>query len=127
MSRKGTEEFLACHYRLAKMTRSFVPYGTTLFVALLIAEATDTFELADELELPATQKLLGRQIHCVGTRSLFQTVVDRLSDRLESCTYFGKKPRPGILYAAGVALMAEADDNTIYTAYERLYEMLDRE
>ena len=69
LSEQGVDQFLACHCRLARMTREFIPYGTTLNVAISILDRCDPSEIAAELESPLCGQLGGPSYRFVGTTS----------------------------------------------------------
>ncbi|PJG47167.1 hypothetical protein CAF53_02110 [Sphingobium sp. LB126] len=120
MSGKGFDAFLACHNRLAALTRSFVPYGTTLYVAVRIVDAVDTESIADELDRPRTHNLGGPTWHYAGTPICFMTLVSRIIKRIDESDCYWKRPRPGEIYLASLTIMAQAEDAEVLRAFKRM-------
>lgn len=120
LSEKGFEAFLACHHRLATLTRAFQPYGTTLYVAVRIAAAQDTETIADELNRPRTVDLIGKTFHNVGTPICFSSLMEGVIERVDKSAIHWRRPRRGEIYAAALTLMKHADDAEVRRAYQRM-------
>ncbi len=126
LSNKGVDAFLACHHRLACLTRSFIPYGATLYVALLIAETLDAEAIVEQLDRPRTLDYAGPKRHCVGTPAIFSDLVLRLIDRVVASDFHWKKPRSGEIYLACLNIMIEAEDAELSKAYQRMQAQVGR-
>ncbi|UXC92981.1 MULTISPECIES: hypothetical protein [Sphingobium] len=124
LSPEGTDLFLVCHARLAKLANSLISYGSTLYVAILIAEASDASEIAAELELPHLRRLIGKREHFVGASDRLQRIAGKISDRLERSDHLGDRPTKNALYAACIALMASSEDKTLKAAYRRMDDLV---
>ncbi|MFD1961670.1 hypothetical protein ACFSHP_26160 [Novosphingobium panipatense] len=49
LSGQGIDQFLACHCRVARLAKEFIPYGMTLYVAMSLLDASDPADIAAEL------------------------------------------------------------------------------
>ena len=124
LSPEGTDLFLVCHGRLAKLANSLISYGSTLYVAILIAESSDASEIAAELEPPRLRRLIGKNDHFVGASDRLQRVAGAISDRLENSDELSHRPTKNALYAACIALMAASEDKTLKAAYSRMSNLV---
>lgn len=120
LSEEGTDAFLKCHLRLARIARRFIPYGATLTVAMLLIEALDGSELVDELCAPAVDRLTGRIEHFVGASPNLAQAAARMLD----CADFSPGGGPAIttarLFTTAIALMCASEDSEIARAYRRI-------
>jgi sugar-specific transcriptional regulator TrmB len=127
LSKKGFEAYLACHYRLGRLTQTFVSYGATLFVAMLIAERMGASAIVDELRLPQTRGYgSGRTYHHIGMAEIANDLIRRLLECIANSDEYWEKPKRRDLYLAALALMIGADDEDIHQAFERMHEMIRR-
>jgi hypothetical protein len=122
LSTKGVEAYLACNYRLGKLTHSFVPYGTTLFVALLLADELETFALAKMVDHPTARNLRGTVYYNVGMAPISHSYVYKLIDKLRICEIYRlRPPLPTEIYVGSILTMMGAEDLAIQEAYERMH------
>ena len=124
LSQEGTDLFLTCHCRLAHLTGLFIPYGATLFVAVLLAEVADLSELAAQLGDRTLSRLSGRGEYFVGASAALPDIVTTVSERVESIDTFAKRPAAGHVHLASLALMATCDDDALADAYKRMTVLL---
>jgi hypothetical protein len=82
LSPAGTNMFLCCHCRLAHLIGSFIPYGSTLFVAVLLAKAGDPSELLAELGGTSIARFAGEAEHFVGASRTLAELVEQICERL---------------------------------------------
>ncbi len=118
LSDKGVDQFLACHCRLAKMTREFIPYGTTLHVAISILDRCHPSEIAAELESPLCGMLGGPSYRFVGTTSRLADIVDRVGRRLIESGECGAGVATWRLYNVGLIMFLTSEDRELRTAYK---------
>ncbi|SEJ73056.1 hypothetical protein SAMN05518849_11245 [Sphingobium sp. AP50] len=120
LSEEGTDKFLECHYRLARIARRFIPYGATLTVAMLLIEALDGQELSDELSGPAVNRLSGRIEHFVGGAPNLAQAAATMLDQVEIAPDGGHAVTAVRLFTAAIALMSACEDSEIARAYRRI-------
>lgn len=120
LSNEGTDLFLSCHYRLAKIAKRFIPYGATLSVAMLLLGAMDIDELAGELAMPSVKRLAGEEEHFVGASAQLTRYAAMILDRLEGSSLIGNRPAIGKLHVAAIAVMAACEDHVLAQAFQKL-------
>lgn len=120
LSEEGTERFLECHYRLARISRRFIPYGVTLTVAMLLIEALDGAELSDEISAPAVNRLTGRFEHFVGASPSLARAAAKMLDQVEVSPDGGPAITVARLLVTAIALMSASEDSEIARAYRRI-------
>jgi len=118
LSEQGVDQFLACHCRLARMTREFIPYGTTLNVAISILDRCDPSEIAAERESPRCGQLGGPSDRFVGTTSRLAAVVDRVGRRLIESGECGAGVATWRLYNVALIMFLTSEDRELQTAYK---------
>ena len=124
LSPEGTDLFLVCHGRLARLVNNLNSYGTTLFVAILIAEASDPSEIVAELELPRLRRLIGQKEHFVGASARLGRIAGTIAERVGRSDSLSDKPKLNVLYAACIALMAVSEDKALKAAYGRINNLV---
>lgn len=116
LSEEGTDMFLACHYRLARIARRFIPYGTTLTVAMTLTQALDGQELSDELSAQAVRRMSGRIEHFVGASPRLAEAAADMINRVE-ISHDGGPISVARLLLTAIAVMSACEDNEIARAY----------
>ena len=120
LSEAGTERFLECHYRLARIARRFIPYGATLTVAMMLIEALDGAELSAEIHAPAVTKLSGRIEHFVGASPNLAHAAATMIEHVEISGGGGPAVTVSRLLISAIALMSASEDSEIARAYRRI-------
>ncbi|MGJ8480961.1 hypothetical protein [Sphingobium yanoikuyae] len=120
LSEEGTDTFLECHSRLARIARRFIPYGTTLTVATLLLEALEGPELSDELCAPVVNRLAGRIEHFVGASPCLAQAAAKMLDHIEIAPGGGPSVTAARLFMTAIALMSASEDSEIERAYRRI-------
>lgn len=120
LSEEGTDIFLECHHRLARISRRFIPYGLTLTVAMLLIEALDGAELSDEVHAPAVNRLAGRIEHYVGASPSLAQAAAKMLDQVEASPDGGPAMTVARLLVTAIALMSASEDSEIARAYRRI-------
>lgn len=118
LSEQGVDQFLACHCRLARITREFIPYGTTLHVAVSILDRCDPSEIAAELESPLCGQLGGPSYRFVGTTSRLADVVNRVGRRLVESGECGAGVATWRLYNVALIMFLTSEDRELQIAYQ---------
>lgn len=82
LSPAGVELFLDCHCRLGHLVKELLPYGNTLYCALLLLQRTNIQLIADDLKTLKESGLDGDRVCFVGAplamASITQGIVERL-------------------------------------------------
>lgn len=117
LSGEGTDLFLGCHCRLARLTRSFVAYGATLAVAMSLLERLDDDEIVAELMMPDLPRLSGAAEYFVGAPPALAKLVVSIQERLDQTASFAVLPPVNIIYVAALALMSSSEDMSIMQAH----------
>jgi hypothetical protein len=117
LSDQGIDLFLACHCRLARLVRDFIPYGATLSVAVLLLDRLGVEDIAAELETRACDQLAGDIERFVGCSNELANVMRRVVERLEASEQFGCKPPIGKLYIVGLVSFKVVEDGELTDAY----------
>lgn len=120
LSKEGTDLFLSCHYRLARIAKSFIPYGATLSVAMLLIGAMDIDELAGELSMPSVKRLAGNEEHFVGASAQLTNYATAILERLEASSLIANRPAVGKLHVVAIAFMAACEDHALAQAFQKL-------
>jgi len=125
LSHEGTELFLSCHCRLARLMARFIPYGATLFVAVLLAEASDPAELVAELEDRSINRLFGSAEHFVGASGRLSNIVEAICDRLIEQDGIRDRPPVARIQLASLTIMAGSEDGELVQGYHRMLAMIE--
>lgn len=120
LSDEGTDLFLSCHSRLARIARNFIPYGATLSVALILADTMDAEELVAELAMPSCKRLAGKKDHYVGASAHLRPFAANILERVARSDHISVRPTIGRLYLAAIAVMAASEEQALANAYRRL-------
>ena len=120
LSEEGTYLFLAQHHRLALIARSFIPYGATLGVAVMLMEKLETEELVAELAMPALKRFAGKCEHFVGATTALNSALGSILDRLEGSDLIGVRPSAATLQNLAIKFMASCEDDELAGAWRRM-------
>jgi hypothetical protein len=120
LSEEGTDLFLAQHHRLARIARSFIPYGATLGVAVMLMEKVETDALVAELAMPSLKRLVGKCEHFVGATAALNGATDSILNRLEESDLIGVRPSVGALHNLAIALMESCEEQELAKAWQRV-------
>lgn len=126
LSEEGTDLFLAQHHRLARIARSFIPYGATLGVAVILMEKVETDALVAELAMPSLKHLAGKCEHFVGATAALNSATGAILNRLEESDLVGVRPSAGALHVLAIALMASCEDSELAKAWQRMHAGIEK-
>jgi hypothetical protein len=82
LSPSGVELFLDCHYRLCQQTNELLPYGQTLFCALLHLRHIPAVRILDDLLTIKESGLLGEKACFVGAPSQMAKLASTIAERI---------------------------------------------
>ncbi len=120
LSEEGTDLFLAQHYRLARIARSFIPYGATLGVAVMLMEKVETDALVAELAMPSLKRLAGKCEHFVGATAALNGATGAILNRFEESDLIGVRPSIGALHVLAITIMESCEDSELAKAWQRM-------
>lgn len=120
LSDQGFDHLLDCHRRVGLVARSLLPFGSTVFVGLTIADELAPTVLAAMLDTPACRSLVGREVRFVGFTSHLADITERLRERVLLEGASSMAPKINRLYAAGLSCLGAAGDEAIGRAYRQL-------
>lgn len=84
LSSAGMELFLDCHHRLGCLVSEMLPFGTTLYCALLYLDQIDVALIIDDLRTLPRLGLVGEREHFVGAPCSLADALRRIVERVES-------------------------------------------
>lgn len=113
----GIDLFYACHARVGREARRFIPYGATLFTALSILAAREEEEIADMLQSPETARLAGRYSCFVGYSSELSDLAARTLERIRRSPEIGEAVTISRIYLVALRCLAEAEPPEIMAAF----------
>lgn len=117
LSTQGVDLFLACHCRLARLAREFIPYGATLSVAVALLDRLDANDIAAELETVSCDRLAGNLVRFVGCSAALTGIMQRVTERLAASDQLDHSPAIGKLYIVGLVAFGSVDDNELMDVY----------
>ncbi len=112
----GIDLFYACHARVGRQARRFIPYGATLFTALSILAAREDEDIGDMLQSPETARLAGGYSCFVGYSSELSDLAARTLERIRQSQEIGEAVTVSRLYLVALRFLAEAEPPEIMAA-----------
>ncbi|KFD26751.1 hypothetical protein IH86_18600 [Sphingobium yanoikuyae] len=82
MSTTGVELFLDCHYRLCRLANELLPYGQTLFSALVHLRHVAPAMILDDLVTLKDSGLMGGRQCFVGAPTLLTQIVEEIVENI---------------------------------------------
>lgn len=120
LSSSGLDLLIDCHCRLLRTTRSRLPYGTTLYVALRHLETVSTAEILDDLmDLPGLG-LSGSSLHFPGAPNRLADVACGIALRLACAAADDAEPELGHIYLLALRRLVMASSEDILSAWKSL-------
>jgi len=119
LSAEGVQLFLRCHCRLCRLVGDFLPYGTTLLVAVT---AFDRVAIDDAVSLfldPELVPMSGRIVRFVGTTPSMAATVDDIRKRIEGGAVH-PSPQVWKIFVASLAWMDDLADREIAQLFEEI-------
>lgn len=122
LSDQGIDLFLACHCRLTRLSRLFLPYGATLSVVVAVLERLSAAEIAAEFEAQRCQRAAGSTGRFVGAPSSLATHISEMAAKLSDSPEFGSPPRAAPLYLVGLCAFSTLDDAQLLAVFQQMME-----
>lgn len=124
LSPAGVELFLDCHCRLGHLVNELLPFGNTLYCALVHLDHVDTRLIADDLKTLRESALLGDRVCFVGAPLTLTDVTARIADKLgPEAQRRGPAALNSRLFIVALKQFRLASAEAIMAAYD---EMLDQ-
>lgn len=101
------------------MAGEFIPYGTTLYVAMRILDTCDASDILAELETTDCRALAGHATRFVGTTSLLADIVERVVRRLSDSDVYGQNVATWRLYNVALLMLLTTEDAELKAAYQQ--------
>jgi hypothetical protein len=121
LSPAGVELFLDCHCRLGHLVNELLPFGNTLYCALLHLECVDTRIIADDLKTLRESGLAGERVCFVGAPLSLTEATSRLADRLgPAAQRRGPAALNSRLFIVALKQFRLASPEAIMTAYDEM-------
>jgi|TARA_B110001454_G_C12676647_1_gene416150 hypothetical protein len=121
LSPAGVELFLDCHCRLGHLVNELLPFGNTLYCALLHLECVDTRIIADDLKTLKESGLAGDRVCFVGAPLSLTETTSRLADRLgPAAQRRGPAALNSRLFIVALKQFRLASPEAIMTAYDEM-------
>lgn len=120
MSPAGIDLFLDCHYRLCQQTNELLPYGQTLYCAMLYLSRVDTIYILDDLSTLDRAGLGGSRMCFVGAPLRLLDVLTRTCERIDPGSRVGHRATKLFLVALKRFRLAAPTD--LMRAYEDMID-----
>lgn len=121
LSPAGVELFLDCHCRLGHLVNELLPFGNTLYCALLHLERVDLQHIADDLKTLKDSGLDGERVCFVGAPLSLTDVTSRIAERLGQQTLKrGPAALNSRLFIVALKQFRLASADAILSAYDEL-------
>ncbi|WDF74232.1 hypothetical protein [Novosphingobium sp. KACC 22771] len=113
LSEHGIQLFLRCHGRLCCVVGDFLPYGSTLFVAVSLLRLCAVKDLPGELLAPDIKGYGGRLIRYVGTSPGLSGTVQEIAASLEESGLVHPSPQTWKIFLAALNHMEAVSDQEL--------------
>lgn len=116
LSLQGIELFLRCHCRLCHKVGDFLPYGTTLFVAVALLHRCEPDTVVDELLAPELPTYGGRLVRFVGTSPTLSEMIRDIAMQIEVSDRIHPAPPVWKIFLAALGHMEGVTDPDLVIA-----------
>lgn len=121
LSPAGVELFLDCHCRLGHLVNELLPFGNTLYCALVHLDHIDTRRTADDLKTLKESGLAGERVCFVGAPLTLADVTARIAERLgPEAQRRGPAALNSRLFIVALKQFRLAPAEAIMTAYDEM-------
>lgn len=121
LSPAGVELFLDCHCRLGHLVNELLPFGNTLYCALLHLGHVDIQHIADDLKTLKDSGLDGERVCFVGAPVSLTDVTSRIAERLgQQAQKRGPAALSSRLFIVALKQFRLASAEAITSAYEEM-------
>lgn len=126
LSPQGIGLFLDCHCRLSHLVNDFLPYGTTLFVAVTLLDRASIDELLGEVSSPELPGFGGKEIRFVGASPALRQATARIVDKIAGSAQLHPAPPTWKLYIAALNWLRCCEDHALIRTYQDLVRDLEQ-
>jgi hypothetical protein len=109
-----------CHCHLIRATRSLIPWGTTLHVAVVHLSALATSEIAAALDRLSVAALFGDEEHHVGAPHHLVQVASSISARIGEAGIPSVPVPLGMVYLLALQCLLRADAAHLAAVYDQM-------
>lgn len=121
LSASGVELFLDCHHRLCQQMSELLPYGQTLYCALLHLSRIDSVLILDDLQTLKRSGLSGPDAYFVGAPGSLVDVAARISARIGSDVPANQRPIvTGHLFVVALKRFRQAIPDELRACYHAM-------
>lgn len=120
LSPAGMDLLIDCHCHLIRATRSLIPWGTTLHVAVVHLSAMATSEIGASLDDLYIAALLGEEEHHVGAPHHLVQVASSISARIAEAGTHRMPTSLGAVYLLALQCLLRADGAHLLTVYDQM-------
>lgn len=120
LSPQGIGLFLDCHCRLTHLVNDFLPYGTTLFVAVAVLERASIDDLLGEVSSPELPDYGGKELRFVGASPALGQATARIVDKIVGSAQLHPVPPTWKLYIAALNWLRSCEDQVLIRAYQEI-------
>ena len=120
LSPQGIGLFIDCQCRLCHLVNDFLPYGTTLFVAVALLERASIDELLGEIGSAELSSYGGKEVRFVGTSPALGQATARIFDRITVSAQLHPLPQTWKLYIAALNWLRSCEDQVLIRAFQEL-------
>ena len=120
LSPQGIGLFLDCHCRLTHLVNDFLPYGTTLFVAVAVLERASIDDLLGEVSSPELPDYGGKELRFVGASPALGQATARIVDKIVGSAQLHPVPPTWKLYIAALNWLRSCEDQLLIRAYQEI-------
>lgn len=118
LSAEGIHLFLQCHCRLCHLIGDFLPYGTTLFVAVDLLHRCEATDLIAELLDPQLDRLVGRKVRHVGTSSTLSRLIEDIISTAVHSAAIHPSPQVWKLFLSALVHMQGTEDAQVLRSFQ---------
>lgn len=123
LSPAGIELFLDCHCRLGHLVKELLPFGNTLYCALLHLDRVDPRLISDDLKTLKESGLNGDHVRFVGAPVSLSEVTSRIATRLGPASQRrGPAALNSRLFLVALKQFRLASSEAIMAAYDEMLE-----
>lgn len=120
LSPAGMDLLIDCHCHLIRATRSLIPWGTTLHVAVVHLSSLAPSLMHAALDRLSFAALLGNEEHHVGAPHHLVRVASSIAGRIDKPGSRRAPPSLGVIYLLALHHLLAADAATLCAVYDRV-------
>ena len=119
LSPAGMDLLIKAHCRLIQATRQLLPWGTTLYVAVMLLDTFAADQIASGLDRVAGAGLCGAEVRFLGAPCTLNDVAIGIAARAAEVRARRTAPPLHLVYILALDVLASADQPSMRSAYIR--------